>query len=63
MKIDSRKTENGASGVESESIAIRFGRFSVRWFPVETLLATWPGLETQPRYDAPGDLRVEIVKT
>ena len=36
---------------------IRIGRF-----PFRTLLGTRPGLGTQPRYEAPGDLRVEYVK-
>ena len=29
-------------------------------FPVESLLGARPGLETQPRYKAPGDPLVEI---
>ena len=36
---------------------IRIGRFLVR-----TPLGTSPGLETQPRYEAPSDHRVEYVK-
>ena len=31
-------------------------------FPVQTPLRAWPGLGTQPRYEAPGDLRVKNVK-
>ena len=31
--------------------------------PAETPLGTQPGLGTQPRYEAFGDLRVEIVKS
>ena len=34
----------------------------VRRFLVQTPLGAWPGLGTQPRYEAPGDLWVEIVK-
>ena len=35
----------------------RIGRF-----PVQTPLGARPGLGTQPRYEAPGDLRAENVK-
>ena len=35
---------------------IRIGRF-----PVQTPLGARPGLGTQPRYEAPGDLRVKLV--
>ena len=31
-------------------------------FPVQTPLGAWPDLGTQPRYEAPGDLRVKYVK-
>ena len=31
-------------------------------FPVQTPLGAWPGLGTQTRYEAPGDLRVKNVK-
>ena len=31
-------------------------------FPVQTPLGAQLGLETQPRYEAPGDLRVELDK-
>ena len=34
----------------------------IRRFPVQTLLGTWLGLGTQPRYKAPGDLLVKIVE-
>ena len=37
---------------------IRIGRF-----PVQTPLGAWLGLGTQPCYEDPGDLPVEIVKT
>ena len=40
------------SGVE-----IRIGRFSA-----QTPLGTWSGLGTQLRYEALGDLQIEIVK-
>ena len=46
------------SGLEIYSVAIRIGRF-----PVQTLLGAWPGLDIQPRYEAPGDLPVEIVES
>ena len=36
------------------------GRFRIGRFPVETLLGTRSELGTQPLYEAPGDLRVEI---
>ena len=36
---------------------IRIGRF-----PIQTLLGARIGLGTQPRYKAPGDLRVDIDK-
>ena len=36
---------------------IRIGRF-----PVQTPLGAWPGLETQPRYEARGDLQLKILK-
>ena len=38
-------------------IRIRIGRF-----PIQTPLGAQPGLGTQPRYKAPGDLRVEYVQ-
>ena len=31
-------------------------------FPVQTPLGAWPGLGTQPHYEAPNDLQVENVK-
>ena len=31
----------------------------IGWFPVRNLLDTRPGLGTQSRFEAPGDLRVE----
>ena len=37
---------------------IRIGKF-----PIQTSLGTWPGLGTQPRYEAPGVPRVEVVQT
>ena len=37
---------------------LRIGRF-----PVQNPLGAQPGLGTQPRYEAPGDLRVEYVQT
>ena len=39
-------------------IGIRIGRFLV-----QTPLGAQPGLGTQPRYEAPSDLRVESVET
>ena len=41
-----------------KTFTVRIGKFSVQ-FP----LSAWPGLGTQPRYEAHGDLAVEIVKT
>ena len=38
-------------------VTIRIGRFLV-----QTPLGARPGLGTQPRYEAPGDLWVEIVE-
>ena len=43
--------------------AITFVSFRVGRFPDQTPLGTRLGLGTQPRDEAPGDLRVEIVKT
>ena len=40
-----------------QGIGIRIGRFSV-----QTPLSARPGLGTQPRYEVPGDLRVELVE-
>ena len=37
--------------------------FYSRMIPVQTPLGAWPGLGTQPCYEAPGDLRVESVET
>ena len=37
-------------------VIVRIGRF-----PVQTPLGARPGLGTQPRYEVPGDLRVENV--
>ena len=45
-------------GEWSNGVAIRIGRFLV-----QTPLGARPGLGKQPRYKAPSDLRVEIVKT
>ena len=39
-------------------VVIRIGRF-----PVHTPIVAQAGLGTQSRYEAPGDLRVELVKT
>ena len=47
----------GESGLVGDFV-IRIGRFAV-----ETALDARPGLGTQFRYEAPGDRRVEIVKT
>ena len=46
------------SGLAGSGVVIRIGRF-----PVQTLLGAWLGLGTQPRYEAPSDLLVEIVET
>ena len=45
-------------GQVGQGVVTRIGRFSV-----QTLLDTPPGLGTQPRYEAPGDPQVGIVKT
>ena len=55
-RIQFNKVEE--SGLVGLGIVIRIGRF-----PVQTPLGTRPGLGTQPRYEAPGDLRVEYVQT
>ena len=44
--------------IVSLDVVTRIGRF-----PVQTPLGARPGLGTQPRYEAPGDLRVELDKT
>ena len=41
-----------------QGIAINIGRI-----PFQTLIGAWRGSGTQPRYEAPGDPWVEIVKT
>ena len=43
--------------ISVQGISIRIGRF-----PDQTLLDAWLGLGTQPHYEAPGDLQVEIVR-
>ena len=47
----------GESRLLDWGVVIRIGRF-----PVETPLGTWPGLETQSRYEAPDELQLEIAK-
>ena len=47
----------GESGLVGEGVVVRIGRF-----PVQTPLGARPGFGTQPRYEAPGDPRVENVK-
>ena len=47
----------GESGLVGQGFVVRIGRF-----PVQTPLGARPGLGAQPRYEAPGDLRVENVK-
>ena len=47
----------GESGLVGSGAAVRIGRF-----PVQTPLGARLGLGTQPRYEAPGDPRVENVK-
>ena len=42
--------------ISTQGISIRIGRF-----PVQTPLDVLAGLLAQPRYEAPGDLQVEIV--
>ena len=46
----------GESGLMGWDVAIEIGRS-----PVQTPLGARPGLATQPHYEVPGDLRVEIV--
>ena len=45
------------SGLVGSGVVVRIGRFLV-----QTPLGARPGIGTQPRYEAPGDLRVENVK-
>ena len=45
------------NGWVGQGVAIRIGRF-----PVQNSLGARLGLGTQPRYEAPGDLRVEYVQ-
>ena len=49
---------SGESGLVNQGVVIRIGRILV-----QTPLGTWPGLGTEPCYEAPGDLRVKYVKT
>ena len=48
----------GMIDLVDEGVAIEIGRF-----PIQTPLGARPGLGSQPRYEAPGNLRVKIVKT
>ena len=48
----------GESGLVGQGGVIRIGRFLV-----QTPLGARPGLGTQPRFEAPGDLRAKIVNT
>ena len=45
------------SGLVGSGVVVRIGRFLV-----QTPLGARPGIGTQPRYEAPGDLQVENVK-
>ena len=47
----------GESGLVGQGIVLRTGRF-----PVQTPVGAWPGLGTQPHYEAHGDPRVENAK-
>ena len=47
----------GESGLLDKGIAIRIGSFLV-----QTPQGAWLGLGTQPCYEAPGDLQLEIVE-
>ena len=47
----------GKSGLVGEGVGIRIGRFAV-----QTPLGARPGLGIQHRYEAPGDLWVELVE-
>ena len=49
--------EHGESGLVGLAVVVRIGRF-----PVQTPLNARPGLGTQPRHKAPGNLRVESVR-
>ena len=43
--------------ISTQGISIK-----IRRFPVQNPLGACPGLGTQPHYEAPGDLQVEIVR-
>ena len=45
------------SGLVCYGVTFRIGRF-----PVQIPLSPPPGFGTQPQYEAPGDLRVELSK-
>ena len=45
------------SGLVGQGVVIRIGRL-----PVQTPLGARPGLGTQPRHKAPGDLQVKMDK-
>ena len=47
----------GESGLVGKGVVMR-----IRRFVVQTPSGAWPGWGTQPRYEAPGDLRVGYVK-
>ena len=54
-RFDEQSLESGPVG---QGVVIKAERFLV-----QAPLGTWPGLATQPRYEAPGDLWVEYVNT
>ena len=49
---------------ELKSVTLLFiiSDFRIGRFPVQTPLGARPGLGTQPHYEAPGDLRIELVE-
>ena len=55
-------TSNLRFTYNSSKKGISFLDLIIRRFPVQTPLGAWPGVGTQPRYEAPGDLRVESEK-
>ena len=48
--------------VTEKSYNYRIGTLGIGSFPVRNPLGARPHLGIQPRYEAPGDLRVEIVQ-
>ena len=54
-KQDHRQRWESESGIVGWDVAIRIGKF-----PIQTPLDARPGLGTQPHYEAPGGIKVQL---